>query len=164
MNKDIKPLYRKVNATAHNVDHYKGSDAKYYRNKKSGIKKSMKKDVQRGLDYTPLYKFLLSKVDEDWTNVHSEAIKRLDCEEPIFHLVAKDDSEKRDYVRCGESSYYSGLYVDENNKLKKVNPNFKNEDLTPSCDCCTHTFNGKVLIKKYNYKHYLGDLNSKNFV
>ena len=149
MNKDIKPLYRKVNTKARGVHHYKGSDAKYDRNTKSGVKKSMKKDVQRGLDYTPLYKFLLSKVGEDWTKVHSEAINRLDCEDPIFHLVAEDDSEKRDYVRCGESSYYSGLYVDENNKLQKVNPNFKNEDLTPSCDCCTHTFNGKILIRKF---------------
>ena len=165
MNKDIKPLYRKVNTKARGVHHNIGHNAKTDRGKKSGIKKSMKKDVQRGLDYTPLYRFLLSKIGEDWTKIHSEAIKRLDCEEPIYHLVARNDSEKRDYVGCDESSYYSGLYIDENNKLQKVSPNFKNEDLIPSCNCCTHTFNGKVLIRKYNSDYYLNEnLNSKKFV
>ena len=150
MNKEIKPLYRKVNTKALNHHHNVGNDAKNDRNTKNGVNKSMKRNVQRGLDYTPLYKFLLSKIGEDWDKIYSEAIKRLDKEEPIFHLVAKSNEQMRDYVRCGESSLYSGLYVDGNNKLQKVNPNLKNEDLAPSCWCCTHTFNGKVLIKKYN--------------
>ena len=150
MKKDIKPLYRKVNTKARGVFHQFGSDAKYDRNTKKGLKRSMKKDVQRGLDYTPLYRFLLSKVGSDWDAVYSEACSRLDSPKEIFYMVAQNDSEKSDYFLTGESSYFSKLYVDENNKLQKVNPNFSNEDLTPSCWCCTHTFNGVVLNKKYN--------------
>ncbi len=149
MKKDIKPLYRKE-ADARNNHHRKGGDAKYDRNTKKGVSKSMKKNVQRGLDYTPLYKFLLSKVGQDWDKIHSEAISRLDKEEPIYYLVARNETEKRDTVMCGESSRYSGLYVDENNLLQKVNPELTNEMLYPSCDCCTHTFNGVVLVKTYD--------------
>lgn len=151
MKKDIKPLYRKVNTRARHVHHNSGSDAKYDRNTKKGISKSMKKDKQRGLDYTPLYNFLLSKIGQDWNKIHSEAINRLDKEEPIYHLVALDEHQKKDRVRIGESSYYSGLFVDEDNKLQKVNPDLKNEDLTPECPCCTHTFNGKPFLKKHSF-------------
>ncbi len=129
MNKEIKPLYRKVNTKARNCHHNSGTDAKYERNTKKGIQRSMKKNDHRGLDYTPLYKFLLSKIGEDWTSVHSEALSRLDKEEPIFYLVARNDSEKNDFVYCGTNSCYNGLYIDSNNKLQKVNPNLKNEDL-----------------------------------
>lgn len=150
-----EPLYRKVNTKARGVHHNFGSDAKHDRNTKGGTNKNMKKGVERGLDYTPLYRFLLSKVGQDWDKVHSEAVSRLDKEDPIYHLVARNDAEKKDYVRCGESSFYSGLYVDEHNILQKVNPNFANEHLYPSCHCCTHTFNGTPLIKTYD------DLNRK---
>lgn len=149
MNKDKKPLYRKV-ADAMNNHHNKGSEARYDRNTKKGVSKSMKKNVDRGLDYTPLYKFLLSKVGQDWNKIHSEAISRLDKEEPIYHLVAMNDVEKKDVVICGESSQYSGLFVDENNFLQKVNPLVTNETLYPSCSCCTHTFNGVKLVKIYD--------------
>jgi len=149
----IKPLYRKENTRVraawriHNV----GSDAKYDRHTKSGMKKSMKKNVERGLDYTPLYNYLISMVGHDWNEVHSYAIARLDKPDPIGHIVIKlNDISKGDgYVRNGESSYYSALYIDENNILQKVNPELKNEDLYPSCQCCTHTFNGKPLIRKW---------------
>ena len=120
MQKDVKLLYRKVNTKTRNCRHKSGSDAKYDRHTKKGVSKSMKKDVHRGLDYTPLYKFLLSKIGEDWTSVHSEALSRLDKEDPIYHLVARNDSEKRDRARCGENSYYSGLYIDDNNKLNPM--------------------------------------------
>lgn len=150
MNKDIKPLYRKVNSKAIGCKHRVGLDAKNDRNTKKGMLKSMKKNDHRGLDYTPLFKFLLSKVGEDWPAVHSQAIHRLDREEPIFWLVARTEAEKKDTVRCGESSYYSGLYVDENNKLRVVNPNLNNEDMYPTCSCCTYTWNGKRYNKTYN--------------
>lgn len=52
-------------------------------------------------------------------------------------------------MRFGESSIYSGLYVDESGKHAKVAPELKNEDLTPDCPSCTHTFNGVPLIRKY---------------
>ncbi len=33
------------------------------------VKEKMKRGVERGLDYTPLFKFLLSKVGSDWDSV-----------------------------------------------------------------------------------------------
>lgn len=151
-----EPLYRKVNTRARHIHHNFGSEARYDRNTKKGMNKSMKKDVERGLDYTPLYRFLLSKVGKNWDEVHSEAVSRLDHEDPIYHLVARHEAEKKDSVRCGESAYYSGLYVDENNTLQKVNPDLKNEDFFPGCHCCTHTFNGTPFQKTY------ADANKRN--
>ena len=85
MNK--KPLYRKVNTRAYGVHHWKGGDAKHDRNTKTGTQRSMKKGVQRGRDYTPLFKFLLSKIGKDWDKVYSEACARLDTPEPISWMV-----------------------------------------------------------------------------
>ena len=150
MNSDNKLLYRKVNTKARNVHHNFGSDAKYDRNTKKGLKKTMSQGEQRGLDYTPLYKFLLSKVGQNWDEVHSEAVSKLDSENPIWNLVIDIDSDSnKGYTYCGESSIYSTLYVDDNNTLQLVNPLLKNEDFKPSCPCCTFTFNGKFLNKKY---------------
>ena len=151
MNKDIKPLYRKVNTKARGVWHNFGSDARYSRNTKEGLRKSMSQGKQRGLDYTPLYMFLLSKIGQDWDKIYSEVISRLPTENPIWNLMVDDKDKDKDkgYTYCGESSIYSTLYVDENNKLQLVNPNLKNEDFKPTCPCCTHTFNGKVLNKKF---------------
>lgn len=98
---------------------------------------------QRGLDYTPLFRFLLSKVGSDWNSVHQEAVSRLDKPEPIFWLVALHEYEKKDFVRMGESSYFSGLYVNEQGLLEIVNPDLGPEKMAPLCRCCTHTFNGK---------------------
>jgi hypothetical protein len=149
MNKEIKPLYRKVNTKARNVWHMKGSDAKYDRNTKTGVKGSMGSKKNRGLDYTPLYMFLLSKVGKDFDDVYSEAVARLDNDEAIYHLVLRDGEKMKGSIMCGESSRYNTLYVDENNLLQLVNPSIRNEHFFPSCHCCTHTFNGKVLTNKY---------------
>ncbi len=105
---------------------------------------------QRGLDYTPLYKFLLSKVGTNWNEAHSEAVSRLDHEEPIFWLVAIREQDKKEYVRLGEASYFSGLYVDSEGLLQKVNPKIGAESLAPQCQCCTHTFNGVRFTRKYD--------------
>lgn len=117
------------------------------------MNKSMKRGVHRGLDYTPLFRFLLSKVGQEWDKVFSEAVTRLDTQEPIFWMVKiKDDpsdrSNNEDWFGTGEARY-SKLFVDNNGILQKINPELKNEYFIPSCGC-THTFNGKVLINKYN--------------
>lgn len=105
---------------------------------------------KRGRDYTPLYRFLLSKVGEDWDSVFSEAKSRLDETDPIFRMVARTDDEKKACVWLGESARYSGLFVDEHGKLAKVDPDLTIEQLEPDCACCTHTFNGKRLTRKYS--------------
>ena len=142
-------LYRKVNTKAHGVHHHFGSDFKESRNTKRYDSTKMKRGVQRGLDYTPLFKFLLSKVGQKWNLVHSEIVSRLDKEEPIYWLVSKNKESAKEYVCVGESSYYSGLFIDVNGILRITAPEIGAETLAPKCKCCTHTFNGIVFTKKY---------------
>ncbi|WP_299348689.1 hypothetical protein [uncultured Shimia sp.] len=135
-----KPLYRKVNTRTHGVRHGCG------RLKESAdpdTKKGMRKGLRHGLDYTPLYKYLLSKVGKPWAEVYSEATSRLDSEEPIWDIVARSELDQQALVRGGESSYYNGLYVDDDGYLVKVDPALNAANLRPFCSCCTHTFNGE---------------------
>ncbi|WP_305955620.1 hypothetical protein [Pseudomonas sp. R2-37-08W] len=99
---------------------------------------------RHGYDYTPLFRFLLSKVGHPWSKVFSEANARLDRPEPVFWMVALHESDKQEYVSTGENSCYSGLWVDEAGLLQKVNPQLTPEHMKPFCDCCTQTFNGVV--------------------
>lgn len=139
------PLFRKVNTQTHGVHHGTGGD---YRTQRKALGESeasrgtMHGKRRRGLDYTPLFRFLLSRVGSDWDRVYREAIARLDRPDPIFRLVARHEHERREMVRVGESSYFSGLYIDEAGILQVVNPDLRPEALTPSCTCCTHTLNG----------------------
>ncbi len=148
MNKEKSKLYRKVNTKTFNVHHNFGSDFKNTRNKKKETleqtKGKMSGKTERGLDYTPLFRFLLSKVGENWDDIFSEAKSRLDKTDPIFWMVALREEDKKDYIRIGESSYFSGLHVDENGVLQLCNADLKAVDMKPFCDCCTHTFNGKL--------------------
>lgn len=141
-----EPLFRKVNTKARNVHHNFGSDFKYIRHKKKEtleqVKGTMHGKKERGLDYTPLFRFLLSKVGSNWDEVFSEAKSRLDKTDPIFYLVALRKNDKEDVVRVGESTYFSGMYVDDEGVLQLSNPSLKPTDLQHYCDCCTHTFNG----------------------
>ncbi len=77
-----KPLYRRVNTRTHGVSHAYGGDYRDSRGKDTAL--GMRKGVRRGLDYTPLFKFLLSKVGHEWDSVFSEAVSRLDKTEPIY--------------------------------------------------------------------------------
>lgn len=148
MNRPKKPLYRKVNTKAKGVRHDFGGDYKYSRGAKRDtletVKGSMHGKRERGLDYTPLFKFLLSKVGADWNEVFNEAKSRLDKIEPIYWLVALREEDRQEYVRVGESTYFSGMYVDDEGKLQLVNPALLARDMKPFCECCTHTLNGKV--------------------
>ena len=142
-----KPLYRKVNTKASGVRHNHGSDYRDSRQREHSP--PMRKGIQRGLDYTPLFKFLLSKVGSPWNGIFSEAISRLDKEAPIWWLVAKRREEAEEVIRLGESSYYSGLFIDEQGLLQKVAPQLSEDSLEPSCACCTHTFNGIPFTQRY---------------
>jgi hypothetical protein len=149
-----EPLFRKVNTRARNVRHDFGGDFRHERPSKVDVDfdvdhGSMHGRKRRGLDYTPLFKFLLSKVGEDWDRVFSEAVSRLDRPEPIFWMVALHEHEKRDYVGIGESAYYSGLFVDTDGRLQIVNPTLGPQSMAPFCSCCTHTFNGVRFSKPW---------------
>lgn len=150
-------LYRKVNSTAHGCDHVRGVDASKKRNTKLGMGRTMT-SKQRGYDYTPLFRFLLSKVGKMWDDVFSEAVARLDKQEPIFWLVDlnyPNDIKDRYSARHGwvilENSYYNELFVDENGVLQKIQPNYNVNHFYPRCWCCTYTFNGIPITNKYRY-------------
>lgn len=149
--REKEPLYRRVNTCARYVHHNFGGEYRWSRQKSDSLEGqgSMHAGKRRGRDYTPLSRFLLSRVGKDWTEVHREAVSRLDDEEPIFWLVARTEAEKRPWVLVGESSYYSGLYIDENNCLAIVDPKLSVEQMEPSCSCCTHTFNGVHFTRPY---------------
>lgn len=150
-----EPLYRRVNTRTWNVRHDHGGDYRHQRNTKQERESdethgSMRRGQRRGLDYTPLFRYLLAKVGEDWNEVFNEATARLDSTEPIFWMVARQPHERKDFVRLGESAYYSGLYVDADNRLQMVDPELGPDTMEPFCRCCTHTFNGVLFTKKYS--------------
>ncbi len=137
-------LYRKVNTKTYNVHHNYGEHFKRHLiTDELPSKGKMKRKIARGLDYTPLFKFLLSKIGQDWDDVFSESKSRLDKTDPIFWMVSLNDNNNQDFIRTGESSYFSGLYVDENNLLQKCNPQLNPDNMEKFCNCCTHTFNGE---------------------
>ncbi|WP_067710020.1 hypothetical protein [Nocardia yamanashiensis] len=143
---DKPPLYRKDNTTARGA-RPRGGEYRHRRNTKrvansDVTQEGMGRVERRGRDYTPLFRFLLSKVGSDWEGTYAEAQSRLDQSEPIFWLVAVREADRRDYVRVSESTYYSGLYVADDGTLQVVNPGIDASSLEPRCGCCTHTFNG----------------------
>lgn len=97
---------------------------------------------RHGFDYTPLFRFLLSRVGKKWDVVFSEALARLDRPDPVFWMVARYENEKQERVCLGGTSYFSGLYLDDQGILRIVNPELTAEQMVPDCHCCTHTFNG----------------------
>jgi hypothetical protein len=141
-----EPLYRRVNTRARGVQHG-GGEARWARNTKAaldeGMRGSMHAGQRNGLDYTPLFRFLLSRVGQDWDVVRSEALSRLDGPEPLYWIVARGEAEERAFVRVGENSYWSGLKVDAANRLALVAPDLSVDDMVPGCGCCTHTLNGE---------------------
>ena len=154
-------LYRKVNTTAHGVHHRFGSSFAEERSRASiasqdGTHLPMHGKVRRGRDYTPLFKFLLSKVGSNWSEVHAEAVSRLDQSEPISWMVALHSADERSVVRTGEASYFSGLRVDENGRLQVVDPSLGPGSLAPQCKCCTHTFNGVRFTQPFSPTSNIG--------
>ena len=142
-----RPLFRRQNRTAHRAPCGYGGEYRWQRNTKSektseATHAGMGPKHRHGLDYTPLFKFLLSKVGDDWNTVHSDAVSRLDREEPINWIVSQQGDDALAVVRVGESTYFSGLYITPENRLAVVAPEIGVEDIYPSCPCCTHTFNG----------------------
>ena len=146
-----EPLYRKVNTRTYRVHHHHGNDYRETRNVKKSGRVKMTSGVRRGLDYTPLFRFLLSRVGKKWDKVHHEAVSRLDHEEPIYGMVSLTEEEATDYAGVGESSYFSGLYVDDLGYLQITSPELTPENFEPFCGCCTHTFNGVLCSKKYRH-------------
>jgi hypothetical protein len=149
-----KPLYRPVNACARGVWRgHGGGDYAWSRHARQDTpttQGSMHKGLKRGRDYTPLFRFLLSRIGHDWTATYSEAVSRLDRPEPIFRMVARNEKERRPRFCTGENAFFSGLYIDADNRLALVDPALRIEDMEPSCPCCTHTFDGVPFTRKFD--------------
>lgn len=113
--------------------------------------------AELGWDYTPLFKYLLSKVGQPWNEIYKDIKPRVNSVVPIYWMVNryKNKDELLGYIRVGESTYYSSLYVDEKGLLQYVDKTIDHTTLEPSCNCCTHTFNGKRFTKKYKDKSIL---------
>lgn len=149
-----KPLYRKVNSRTHHHRHGYGGEARWDRNSKASaaderMHGSMHPGLRHGLDYTPLYRFLLSRVGQDWAQTHSEAVSRLNDAAPIWRMVALERDDAPAFFRTGESSFFSCLYVDKDNILRRVDPDLDENSLAPFCTCCTHTLNGKRFTRPF---------------
>lgn len=150
MNKEKKPLYRTVNTRSIRVNYHRGfgPDSKHDRNTKQGLRKSMA-SKKLGLDFRPLFLFLQSSVGKKWDDVYSEAKSRIPSDKGyvIDYVFCKDRSPDSEYFIIHDNCYYSRLMVDDNGILQKYS-NLTIEKMYPSCDCCTHTFNGKVMTNK----------------
>lgn len=149
-----EPLYRRVNTKALRCKHNCGGDFRHERNSKrekasDATRGRMQGRSDRGLDYTPLFRFLLSRIGSRWDDVHAEAIARLDREAPIYWIVARREEDKSSIVRVGESTYFSGLFIDEQGLLQRVDETLRIESLVPSCACCTHTWNGVPFVRPF---------------
>lgn len=86
---------------------------------------------RRGLDYTPLLRFLLSRVGSDWDGVYARRSPGSIAPIPSSGSSHGTSTSKREMVRMGESSYYTGLYVDAAGILRVVNSALRAKDLTP---------------------------------
>lgn len=155
MNRQKEPLYRKQNKLALSYIRCTNTITGSFRHERNtkavknfeGTHMPMN-SINQGRDYTPLYKFLLSKVGCKWDEVYSEAVSRLDKTYPIFYLVILDVPEGRyPVVRIGEGTLYSMLTVNSEGILVKVDA--EAGPMKPACTCCTHSFNGKPY--KYGY-------------
>jgi hypothetical protein len=142
-----EPLFRRVNTATHHVHHDRGGEFRHERSRSGrdleSTRGSMHPGRKHGLDYTPLFRFLLSKAGRPWAEVHSEAVSRLDKEAAIWWMVAAPGVEPRSCVRTGDNSYFSGLFIDADGILRVVDPTLTAENFIVSCTCCTHTFNGE---------------------
>lgn len=172
-----KPLYRKDKKTGLMTRYYVNSGGEYRWSRNSKKMKNFDgthlpmNSGKYGLDFTPLYRFLLSKLGEKWDAVHSEICERLPLEHRnnIYHIVVaiEGKSTKTRYlknkfpecVRVGENTVYSALKV-ENGILVKVNPNY---DPKPLLNCWGHTisFNGKPLKETRTIDEFVTEIHGK---
>lgn len=146
-----KPLYRTMNTRSHRVNYHRGigPDSRHDRNTKDGLRKSMA-SKKLGLDFRPLFLFLQSSVGKKWDDVYSEAKSRIPTSEAyvIDYIFCDDRTDERDYFIINDNCYFSRLKVDDNGILQKYS-DLTIEKLYPTCNCCTHTFNGKPLTNKW---------------
>ncbi len=149
--RDKKPLYRTMNTRSHGVNYHRGigPDSRHDRNTKDGLRKSMA-SRKLGLDFRPLFLFLQSKVGEKWDDVYSEAKSRIPASEAhvIDYIFCENRPDDTEYFMINENCCYSRLKVDDDGILQKYS-DLRIEQMYPSCGCCTHTLDGKVITNSW---------------
>lgn len=154
----------------------------------------------KNVDYTPLLMFLEESVGRKWEDVWKEAMRKSDNAYMIIQWVVLNINKAglvcnrinrpftdHDFIRAGEGSYYSSLYVDENGILQLADSDVyqqfqkfeKGQKYTNYDDEWSNTLNGKRLLhttsrqyykfhpqkkkeKKLNYSSFDEDLIKKN--
>ena len=177
MTHEKKPLFRPENKTTIQTKYYirRGGKHKHTRNTKEfksfdGNRWKMHSKGNLGLDYTPLYNFLISSVGKNFDEVYAEACERMsglghNYKEEIFYCVEKNTyiengnvyDSKGELVSCiwrsGESSYHDKMFIDDNGVLRLVREfnidKNTDSDLKLGCACHTHSVNGQPQF--YNY-------------
>lgn len=153
----LKPLYR--TACRPTYGHFKeNKHYRHIRNKKKTVIEGeesvdtdtkmvrQRKDV-RQLDFTPLYKYLQSKVGEDYDTVYSNVVERIPRNQRgVIDYIVMADNTGDGVARLGESTYFRTLYVDENNKLQFVNKDYK-QTVSKWCYMDTTTLDGKTITE-----------------
>lgn len=110
-----------------------------------GMTKSKHGDQGEGYDYTPMFKFVLKHIGEDVDKIYSEVCRRTNERgKYLFNVLVsrKPKDELNPLLRLGETSFWSQLYVDENNKIQKVEPNMQGAWITYGGQW-GQSFNGK---------------------
>ncbi len=80
------------------------------------------RSVKCGRDYTPLYRFLMSKEGYNFDEVYSEAVSRVDNKMRIFDIIKTASAFP--VVRIGDGTYYHTMYIDKDKILKFVDKSF----------------------------------------
>lgn len=162
-------------------------------------KRSSRWSGHKKLDYTPLLMFLEKSVGKKWDKVWKEAMRKSDNAYEVIQWVVLNINKSglvcnrinrsftdHDFIRAGEGSYYSSLYVDENGILQLVDSDVyqkfqkfdKGRKYMDYDDEWSNTLNGKRCLhttsrqyhkfhsqkkeKKLNYSSFDEDLIKKN--
>lgn len=154
----IKPLYRKVNRKSSyqcRCTEAKGGRFAWARHSKAmrqfdgrrlPTRNAKSPYMTDGYDYTPLYRYLLSRVGEPWDDIYAYVKPRLNTTEPIWWLVSRTGFPKDNlsFCRIGEGSYWSRLWIDPEGRLQKVDPTHSHTE--PDCQCHTYSFDGSRIV------------------
>ena len=165
-NKKDNLLYTKLNKNTHLYEYYYNTTKNRYRYNRHAkdIDKTNKKNHKSNTnssystiyDYSPLYKFLLKNVGNNWSEIFRVCQSKLNDVEPITKMVInvntrglvidnvdiKNINQYTPYFKSGPNTCFSTLYVDENDIIQYVDKLFEIKKSRYFNE--TLTFNGHI--------------------
>jgi hypothetical protein len=141
MEKRKEKLYRKENKSSLS-SHYNVVSGGEYRHERHSKKNKDFENAPRKTsmvsgkfqyDYTPFFRFMIAKVGTNFDAACSEAKPRMDYR--FFEVLGwifsglnpHENDGDNSMFRCGESTTYPRLIVDENGLIQFKDPNYHNE-------------------------------------